>query len=159
MEIAAAIVFILFYLVGLIGLIVPVLPGVPLIAVGAVLAAWLTGFERLAGLELAWVIGLAVLAQVIDYVAGLLGASRFGASRAGLWGSVIGGLLGVVFFPPWGFLTGALVGAVIAEIVVGRELVAAVRSGLGALVGTLGGLVARLFIVIAMGLIVFPRLF
>jgi len=37
--------------------------------------------------------------------------------------------------------------------------VAAVRSGVGALVGTLGGLVARLFIVIAMGLVVFPRLF
>ena len=159
MEIAATIIFSLFYLVGLIGLIVPVVPGVPLIAAGAVLAAWLTGFERLAALELAWVVGLAVLAQVIDYAAGLLGASRFGASRAGLWGSVIGGLLGVFFFPPWGFLTGALLGAVIAEILVGRELMAAVRSGLGALVGTLGGLVARLFIVIAMGLVVFPRLF
>jgi len=159
MEIAATILFILFYIVGLIGLIVPVLPGVPLIAVGAVLAAWLSGFERLAALELAWVIGLAVLAQVIDYAAGVLGASRFGASRAGLWGSVIGGLLGVLFFPPWGFLTGALLGAVMAEIVVGRELVAAVRSGVGALVGALGGVVAKLFIVIAIGLVVFPRLF
>jgi uncharacterized protein YqgC (DUF456 family) len=142
MEIVAAIVFIVFYLVGLVGLIVPVVPGAPLIAVGAVIAAWLTGFERLSATPLAWVIGLAVLAQVIDYVAGIVGASRFGASRAGLWGMVIGGLLGVAFFPPWGFLTGTLLGAVIAEIVVGREFVAAVRSGLGALVGTLGGLVA-----------------
>jgi uncharacterized protein YqgC (DUF456 family) len=159
MEIVAAVLFTLFFAVGLVGLIAPVLPGVPLVAVGAVLAAWLTGFERLGWLELAWVIGLAVLAQVIDYLAGLIGASRFGASRAGLWGSVIGALVGVVFFPPWGFLTGALVGAIVAELIAGRELIAAVRSGIGALLGTLGGVVAKLFIVIAMGIIVFPRVF
>ena len=159
MTIFALTVFTLLYLVSLAGIILPVLPGVPVAAVGALLAGWMTGFEELGAASILWVVGLAVLSQVLDYVAGVVGAKRFGASRAGVWGSVIGSLVGVIWFPPFGFLLGALVGAVVAEIVNRRTLQDSVRSGVGALLGTLGGVVAKFFIVIAIGMIVFPRLF
>ncbi len=158
MALFAFIVFTLLYLVSIAGIILPVLPGVPVAAVGALLAGWMTGFERLGVTGILWVVALAVLSGVLDYVAGVVGAKRFGASRAGVWGSVIGSLVGVIWFPPFGFLLGALLGAVVAEIINRRSLQESARSGVGALLGTLGGVVAKFFIVIAIGIIVFPRL-
>ena len=158
MAIFALVVFTLLYLVSLAGIILPVLPGVPVAAVGALLAGWMTGFESLGVASILWVAALAVLSGVLDYVAGVVGAKRFGASRAGVWGSVIGSLVGVIWFPPFGFLLGALLGALLAEVINRRTLQDSVRSGVGALLGTLGGVVAKVFILIAIGIIVFPRL-
>lgn len=72
-----------------------------------------------------------------------------------MWGSVIGSLVGLIFFPPFGFLLGALLGAVGAELITRRTLPEAVRSGVGALLGSLGGIVAKFFIVIAIGIVAF----
>ncbi len=156
---SAALLFIVFYLVGMIGIVVPILPGVPLAALGALLAGLLTGFETLTPTSLVIVAGLAVLAQAVDYLGSVLGSRYYGASQAGTWGGVIGSLVGLFFFPPFGFLLGALVGAVAFELIAEREFDDAVRSGVGALVGTLGGMFAKVIIVIAIGIVVFPRLF
>lgn len=159
MTIAAAAVFILFYLIALAGIILPVLPGTPIAALGALIAGWMTGFERLGLTPLLLVGGLALLAQLVDLGASYLGARVYGASRPGLWGGVIGSLAGLLFFPPFGFLIGALAGAVLAELLSGRPLNEAVRAGVGALLGSLGGVVAKILILVAIGVVVFPRLF
>ncbi len=151
-------IFFLSFLIAIAGIILPMLPGVPVAALGAFIAAWISNFETLTPAILLFVGGLALLSVLLDYLAGVIGAQRFGASRAGVWGSVIGALLGIVFFPPLGFLLGALLGAVLAELIAGRQPADAFRSGLGALVGTLGGVVAKLILVIAIGVVVFPRL-
>ncbi len=158
MTALAVVLFAVFALAALVGIFLPVLPGVPLAAVGALLAAWLTGFESLGLTPLLVVAGLTVLALLVDYVAGLIGARRFGASRAGLWGSVVGALLGLFLLPPFGFLIGALAGAVGAELLTGRAPREALRAGFGVFVGTLGGMVTQTFIVVAIGFVVFPRL-
>ncbi len=152
-------VFVLFFVAALVGIVIPVVPGVPLAAVGAVLAAWITGFDLIQGYQLVLVVLLAVAAQLLDVAAGAIGATVYGSRRAGLWGGILGSLVGLVLFPPFGFLLGALVGAVAAELITGRVLSEALRSGVGALLGTLGGVVAKLFIVVAIGVIVFPRFF
>ena len=117
MEIAALLLFLLFLLTGAAGIILPVLPGVPLVAVGAVLAAWMTGFAGLGWAPLLWVIALAVLSQVLEYVAGLIGARYYGARRAGLWGSILGSIVGVIWLPPLGLLIGALGGMVASGLI------------------------------------------
>ena len=71
----------------------------------------MTGFEQIPVSAVVIVTAFAVLAQIIDYVAGVIGARRYGASQAGVWGSVIGSVVGIFFFPPFGFLIGAVVGA------------------------------------------------
>lgn len=157
-TVAAVAIFVVACLVGAAGVILPALPGVPLTAVGALLAAWIVGFEQFGVAPLVWVGILGVLSQVAEYVSSAVGAQRFGASRSGLWGSIIGSLVGLIFFPPFGFLLGAMAGAFAAEMLAGRNAEEAARSGLGALVGTLGSIVAKLFILIAMAIIVFPRL-
>lgn len=158
MEIAALLLFLLFLLTGAAGIILPVLPGVPLVAVGAVLAAWMTGFAGLGWAPLLWVIALAVLSQVLEYVAGLIGARYYGARRAGLWDSILGSIVGVIWLPPLGLLIGALGGAIVGELLTGRPLTEAVRAGFGALLGALGGVLAKGIILIAIALIVIPRL-
>lgn len=158
MTVLATIVLVLALLVGLVGVVVPVLPGVPVAAVGAVLAAWMVGFQRFGLVPLGFVIGLAVLAQVIDLAGNWVGARFYGAGRAGLWGGVIGSIVGIILFPPFGFLLGALVGAVLFELAGGRPFDEALRAGLGAFVGALGGTVAKLLIVVAMAVVAIPRL-
>jgi len=157
-TILALVLFILFLLVGLVGVVVPILPGVPLAAVGAVLAAWMVGFHRFGLTPLFSILGLAVLAQLIDLGGNWVGARFYGAGRAGLWGGVLGSLAGLLFFPPFGFLVGALVGAVLFELVAGRPVDEALRAGIGAFVGALGGTVVKLLIVMAMAVVGIPRL-
>lgn len=158
MEIAATVLFTLCFVVAIVGVIVPVLPGVIVAALAALLAAWMTGFAELNTPPLVVIAVLTALSFAIDYIAGAIGAKRFGARRAGIIGSIVGGILGIFFFPPFGFLIGALGGAVVAELITGRDLQEATKAGVGVLVGTLGGMVAQIIILIAIGLVVFPRL-
>lgn len=158
MEILALVVFVLLYLVALAGIVLPVVPGIPVAAVGALIAGWMTGFERLSLTPLLAVAGLAVLAQLVEVGSSWLGARYYGARRPGLWGGIIGSLAGLILFPPFGFLVGALVGAVLFELLGGRALNEAIRAGVGAFVGTLGGAVAKLAIMVAIAVVVLPRL-
>ncbi|HEX7003026.1 MAG TPA: DUF456 domain-containing protein [Trueperaceae bacterium] len=158
MEILAALVFLLLFAVALAGIILPVLPGVPIAALGALLAGWITGFERLSLIPLIIVGALTVLAQLVEIGSSWVGARYYGAGRPGLWGGVIGSLMGLILFPPFGFLVGALVGAVLFELLAGRAFNEAVKAGVGAFVGTLGGAVAKVVILVAIGVVVLPRL-
>lgn len=159
MTVFAFIVFLILFLVAAAGIIVPVLPGVPIAAVGALLAAWIMGFEQFGITPLIYVGILAVLSQLVDVAGTYLGSRVYGAGRAGTWGGVIGSFVGLFVFPPFGFLVGALVGAVGAELIIGRKFDEAVRSGIGAFVGTLGGTVAKLVIIVVIGFVVFPLFF
>ena len=97
----------------------PALPGTALVLAGIVLGAWIDDFTRVGGTTLAVVTVLAVLAWVLDYVAGLLGAQqgrrqpRRRCAGAAL-GTVVGlfmGLVGVLFMP----LVGAAAGEYLAR--------------------------------------------
>lgn len=155
----AFIIFLVSFLIAAAGVVLPVVPGVPVAAVGALVAAWIVGFERFGVMPLVIVGVLVVLAQLVDFAGTYLGSKYYGAKRAGVWGGILGSLVGLFVFPPFGFLLGALVGAVVAELLAGREFREAVRSGVGAFVGTLGGTVAKLVIMIVIGVVVFPIFF
>lgn len=158
LTILAYVVFTLGLVVAVVGLVAPVLPGVPVAALAAVLAAWISGWSE-AGLAIAlWAVGVAVLAQLVDVVGGLVGARVYGARRAGVWGGVIGSLLGIFVFPPWGILFGGIVGAVAFELFSGRPFDEAARAGFGAFVGALGGAVAKVVLLVALAAAVYPRL-
>ena len=84
-----------------------------------------------------------LLSLLLDYLVSLAGARKYGASRAGLWGSVIGMLIGMIFFPPLGIFLGALVGAVVTEVLVGKKTGEAMRVGWGIFVGNMVGIVVK----------------
>jgi len=141
-------------LAGLIGCIAPILPGPPLSFAGLILAWAASGWstEVLGGWTVL-VLGLAtVVVTVLDLLAPVIGARRYGATSAGVWGSVVGMILGIAgFLPvgPLGMLVGAFLGAWVGELVAGQEGAAALRAAWGVFVGTVVGIVLKLIVSLA----------
>lgn len=130
-------------LVGLIGTVVPALPGVPLVFAGMLLAAWADHFEHVGTFTLIVLGVLCVIALAIDFVAGLLGAKRVGASSRAIWGAMIGTVVGLFFGLP-GIVFGPFLGAVAGELLVGSRLDRAAHVGVGTWLGLLFGTLAKL---------------
>lgn len=135
--------------VGLAGTVLPALPGTALIFGGILLGAWIDDFQRVGTWPLVAVGVLALLSWLLDYVAGLLGARRAGASRLALVGAAAGtvlglfmGLVGVLFMP----LVGAAVGEALARrreadrLGAGRQ---AVKVGVATWLGIMVGMLAK----------------
>ena len=79
-------------------------------------------------------------ATVLDYVVPAAGARKYGASKFGTWGSILGLLIGLVAFPPLGMFIGGFIGAVIGELLAGRAGGKALRAGWGVFLGNLAGI-------------------
>ena len=114
-------------------------------------------------------LGLMLLGEVIEFVAGVAGAKKGGASRRGMIGSLIGGIVGVFVFAPlfsivpiigtiFGALLGALLGtfagAMIGELSAQETTMKdSVKPAFGATVGRVVGTASKLGITIAMWLV------
>jgi uncharacterized protein YqgC (DUF456 family) len=131
-------------LLGLAGSILPVLPGPPLSFIGLFLLSLATHFSP--PLTSTFVILMAlvtILVTAIDHVIPLIGAKRYGASKWGVWGSVVGMMIGI-FWPPIGMLVGAFIGAVVTEWLIRKKKGEALRAGWGVVIGIFWGMVLKL---------------
>ena len=136
-------------LAGIAGTVLPALPGLPLVFAGMALAAWAGDFQEV-GVPMLVLLGLlTVLSLVVDFLPTMLGAKRVGASRLALVGSVIGTLVGL-FFGPIGLFAGPFLGALVGELIHGRQIHAAAKVGLGTWVGIVIGTVLKLGLAFAM---------
>ncbi len=136
-------------IVGVAGTVLPALPGTLFVLGGIVLGAWIDDFTRIGWVVVTLVSVLAVIAWVLDYVAGLLGAKKAGASRQAIVGAALGtvagifmGLVGVLFMP--------LVGAAIGEFVAQKDHQRAVKVGVATWLGIMAGLVSKVVIAFMM---------
>jgi len=134
---------------GIAGMILPALPGPLLVWAGLALAAWIHDFTRVGVGVVVLLFVLNVLAYAVDFAAGALGAKKFGAGRQAVWGAALGALVGMFFGLP-GLIFGPFVGAVLGEYAHRRHLGLAGRAGLGAWVGFVLGVGAKLAIGFAM---------
>jgi uncharacterized protein YqgC (DUF456 family) len=141
---------VILFVLGLVGTILPIMPGVILIYAGMLVYGLLTGFTNL---DTAFFImqGMAVvLVFSLDYLAAAAGSRRYGGGRSAAWGAALGILLGFIFFGPFGLIIGPFLGAVLAELITGRQPAEAVRAGFGSLVGFVGGTLLKLAIEVMM---------
>ena len=67
----------------------------------------------------------------------LFTAKKFGASKYGIWGSILGMIVGLIFLPPFGLLIGAFLGAVAAELIFNDDMKKSLKAGLGVFIGTI----------------------
>jgi len=125
-------------IIGLLGCILPVIPGPPLSFVGLLMLHF-TDFGEFSTNFLLLMAFIAIFVTILDYIVPIWGTKRFGGSKAGVWGSTIGLILGIFFFPPIGIILGPLVGAIIGESINGAEFKDSLRAGLGSLLGFLLG--------------------
>jgi uncharacterized protein YqgC (DUF456 family) len=131
-------------LLGLAGSILPILPGPPLSFVGLFLLALLKHFSPPLTLTLVIILAIVtILVIVMDYIIPLLGAKRYGASKWGVWGSMLGMAIGI-FWSPFAMLVGAFIGAVVVEWLVGKKKGEALRAGWGVVMGALFATILRL---------------
>lgn len=140
---------VLLVVVGLLGVVLPVIPGAPLLFAGLLLAAWVEDFAFIGPWTLVILASLAGLTYAVDFAAGVLGASRFGASRRGMVGAALGAVAGLFFGIP-GVLLGPFVGAVLGELSARRRLEEAGRAGIGASLGMALGAAAKLALAVTM---------
>jgi uncharacterized protein YqgC (DUF456 family) len=146
-------------LAGLAGTILPALPGLPLVFAGMLLAAWADGFREISGWTVALLAVLTAISIVVDVAATALGAKRVGAGKAAMAGAALGTLVGAFFAIP-GLILGPFLGAMIAELLRGREFAHASRIGFGTWVGLAVGTALKMALAFAMlGIFVFALLF
>ena len=140
-QLAFVVVGAILMLVAAIGCFVPVLPG-PLIAYGAL---WIPlAFGHPASVErLALGAAVVVVVVVVDYVLPAVCAKKFRCSRWGVFGCVVGSVVGL-FFLPFGIIVGPFAGTVAGELIAGKALAASLKGGVGALLGFVGCLALKL---------------
>ena len=134
---------ILLVLAGVLGCIVPALPGPPLSYIGLLLLHLTERYHFDSGFLILWGI-ITVFVYGLDIVIPIWGTKKFGGSKRGVWGSIIGLLIGMFIFFPFGIIIGPFAGAVIGELTSGKDSGEALRSGFGSFLGLITGTVLKL---------------
>lgn len=145
MSVALFIIAIFLVIIGIVGCIVPALPGVPLSYLALVLLRFSDKGDEVSNTLLIVYGVLTVVVTVLDYVIPAWGTKRYGGSKWGVWGSMIGVLVGL-FMGPFGIIIGPFVGAVVFELIGGKPSREAIRAGWGSFIGLLSGTIIKLII-------------
>ncbi|HVX05526.1 MAG TPA: DUF456 family protein [Rhodanobacteraceae bacterium] len=128
---------------GFVASILPNLPGIPVMFGGMLLAAWVGHFQKIPVWVVIFLAMIAAFSIVFDFVAGSVGAKRYGASKAAVWGAFIGTIVGLFFGIP-GIILGPFVGAVAGQLASGSRFEHAARVGAGTWIGLLIGTAIKL---------------
>lgn len=135
---------ILSFIIAFAGLIYPVIPSVLFILLGFLLYGVLFSFDPFNWFF--WVVQVlfVILLFGADYISNIIGVKKFGGSKAGVWGSTIGLLIGPFIIPLAGIILGPFIGAVIAELLVHRiGLKEAVKIGFGSVIGFISSVITK----------------
>ncbi|MCJ7657369.1 MAG: DUF456 domain-containing protein [Candidatus Atribacteria bacterium] len=159
MEFVLILIGIICIIIGIIGCIFPAIPGPPL------------GYAALILLQLAkeepvfsksFLVRFAILTVIVslmDYFLPLLGAKLYGTSKYGIWGAIIGMITGIIFFPPFGMILGVFIGAILGELIAGKENSMALKAGMVTFIGSIIALFIRLSLSLVMAFYFFIYLF
>lgn len=147
METLLIIIGALLIIGGFLGSFLPVIPGPPL-SYGGLLVLQLTSPHPFSlQFLIIWALVVIVL-MILDNVIPAYGTKKFGGSAYGVWGCIVGMVIGI-FFSPIGLVVGPLAGAFVGELIGGKNSDQALRSAWGSFLGFLAGTILK---VIASGL-------
>jgi len=150
MNTGAVILAIIVILIGIAGIFIPYVPGISLIFIAILAYGWHEGFHQVSSYYIAVMAALTVLSLVVDYLAATLGAKHFGSSKYGIYGALLGTLLGIIIFAPIGIFVGPWLGALIGEMLAGKDFSTAMRISWGTIVGLFSGIAFNLVLGAAM---------
>jgi hypothetical protein len=143
MEIFWLILAAVIILTGLIGAIFPGIPG-PVTSFAGLLLCLLSDRFIISSDALLTLGVIAIIITVIDYMIPVYGTKKFGGSRAGMIGSILGLMAGIFFLPGIGIIIGPFVGAFIGEIIAGSQSDKALKAAFGSLIGFMAGAFMKL---------------
>lgn len=163
MEYLIFLLAVVFIIVGIIGDVVPGLPGVPISYAAMILLHFFTDITYTTEALIIYGILCAVI-TIVDYFVPIWGTKKFGGTKAGVRGSTIGLIVGVVVLPilgivigPFGLigiLAGPFFGAYIGEKMTGVDDQLAWRSAIGSFVGFVAGTLLKVVYSLVVGFVV-----
>jgi len=159
MEYGLILLGIICTVIGVIGCIFPAIPGPPLSYAALILLQFAKEepvFSR------SFLVKFAILTIVVslgDYLLPLLGAKKYGTSKYGIWGAILGMMAGIIFFPPFGMILGIFIGAIVGELIAGKENSMALKSGLATFIGSMTAVLIKLSLSLVMAFYFFVYIF
>jgi uncharacterized protein len=138
---------------GVFGCFLPALPGPPLNYAGLILAH----LSRFCEFDISTLVIIGIITVVVlllDYIVPVWGTKKFGGSKYGTWGSIIGLIIGLFFisigpFGLVGIIGGPFLGAYIGEMIARKNNRDALRAAFGSFIGFLAGTFMKLALSIA----------
>ncbi len=130
-------------IVAVVGSLLPVIPGPPLGFAALLILSFAKNWEPFSTEFLIIAGAIALLTAILDNVLPAEGARRYGASKFGIVGAVLGIVAGFLVLPPLGIVIGALVGAVAGELAANKSGHDALRAGWGVFIGFMVGTAIR----------------
>ena len=163
MEYLIYLLAVICIIVGIVGDVVPGLPGVPISYAAMLLLHFFTDLTYSNETLIIYGVLCAVI-TIVDYFVPFWGTKKFGGTKAGVRGSTIGLVVGVVVLPilgivigPFGLigiLAGPFVGAYIGEKMSGVDDSLAWRSAIGSFVGFVAGTLLKVVYSIVVAVVV-----
>jgi uncharacterized protein YqgC (DUF456 family) len=135
--------------IGCLGSVLPAVPSTPLVLIAAIGHKLYFGKTGAGWMVLTLLVLVTALALIMDYLASIYGAKRFGATKKGMAGAIVGGIVGLFFNLP-GILLGPFIGAALFEMIGGREFKPAMKAGLGATLGLFAGAIGKFVCCVSM---------
>ena len=127
-------------LLGVVGSIIPALPGPPLCYIALLLNHFF--INEINETSLLFILMAVVFVTILDYFLQIYGVKKAGGGKYAIRGSIVGMLLGIFLFPPFGILVGAFIGAFIgAKIETNKN---EVKIAFGAVLGFIAGTILKL---------------
>lgn len=156
MEIIGWLIAIVFFIVAFAGLVYPIIPSALFMALGFLVYGFIATFDGMNWLFWSIQVLFIILLFGADTLSNLVGVKKFGGSKAGMWGSTIGLLVGPFVIPVAGILLGPFLGAILAELIVTRSgMKQSFKTGVGSLVGFLTSVVTKGIIMLVMIVVFF----
>jgi len=136
-----------FSLIGIAGCVLPIIPG-PVISYGCLLLVKFTTDITVSN-QLLLVTGIiCAVVTIADTILPIYMPRKFGSSTLGVMGATAGLIVGL-FFPPFGFIIGPFIGALLFEYIKKRNTADAIVAGIGSFFGFMVGTVLKISIAVA----------
>jgi uncharacterized protein YqgC (DUF456 family) len=159
MDVFLLIVGFIFTLIGIAGSFLPILPG-PFMGWIGLLILYLTSTIPMSYPFLIITFLISVVIWLLDYIIPSMGTKRFGGSKWGGTGTIIGLIIGILVPIPLGFLIGAFLGALIGELLYKpKDIKRALKAAFGSFVGFLASTTLKFMVSMAfVGLYVYTAI-
>lgn len=150
MQSFVTIISFILILGGLISIIFPIAPSIPTIWFGIFIYSISHHFISINNQFMLLITLIGLLTILLDYSLSRGGTKKLRADSWGIIGALLGGALGSFFDPIGTFLVGPILGAIIAELIRGRDNVYSYSSGNTTVVAFMGGTIVKLIAALAM---------
>jgi uncharacterized protein len=142
MDILWLVLGVLLMIGGIAGSVLPFLPGPPLCFIALLIQQLQTQPPYTENFLWTWA-AITVGVTVIDYFIPVYGTKKFGGTRSGMWGCMIG-LVGGFWLGPIGIIIGPFIGAFIGELIANSNSEQALKAAFGSFLGFLAGTMLKL---------------